>query len=190
MFPALASVGEPLSARRPHLSNNTPWETREQSMRSRPRLRALAGIPVLGAVLAVALWLPLPTTGDGQQETVVDEVQERLPGWHVVRANPAWEGAYSVVAMCGGHELGFQLVPGHGLPVGDLWIQPDDNYAQNRLQQVSDHDVYLVWYEHPVGDRALSCGAELARTYPGERQSTPPDIRVSRAGNDPGAPRD
>jgi hypothetical protein len=80
-------------------------------------------------------------------------------------------------------------VPGHGLPVGDLWIQPDDVYATDRLHEVSDHDIYLVWYQHPPEERSLSCGAELARTYPDEHPSTPPDVRVSRAAGDP-APHD
>lgn len=159
-------------------------------MRFRPTLRRLAPIPALAIVLAFALWMPVPATGDAPQQNVIDEVLERLPGWHVIRARPAWEGAYSVVATCGGRELGFQLVPGHGLPVGDVWIQPDDNYANDRLHEVSDHDIYLVWYEHPPQDRSLSCGAELARTYPAEHPSNPPDVRVSRAAGDPLTPRD
>ncbi len=158
-------------------------------MRLRLRARAVAGLPILVAVFALAIWLPIPATGDPPLRTAVSEVQERLPGWHIVRATSAWEGAYSVVASCGGHQLGFQMVPAHGLPVGDVWIQPDDSYAQDRLRQVSDHDIYLVWYEHPMQERSLSCGAELARTYPGSRDSRP-DLPIGRAAGVSGVPHD
>ena len=158
-------------------------------MRLRPRLRAAAGIPILAAVLGLAVWIPIPTTGDPPLRNVVDEVQARLPGWHIVRATTAWECAYSVVAACGGRELGFQMVPAHGLPVGDVWIQPDDRYAQDRLREVSDHDVYLVWFEHPIHERSFSCGAELARTFPGSSESRTAGS-IGRAAGAAGVPRD
>ena len=48
------------------------------------------------------------------------------------------------------------------------WI-PDDRYAQDRLREVSDHDVYLVWFEHPIHERSLSCGAERPH-LPGQQR--------------------
>ena len=158
-------------------------------MRRRFRLRRAIALPLLGGVLGLALLLPVPTTGDASLQSVVNEVEARLPGWHVARATAAWEGAYSVVATCGGRELGFQLVPSHGLPVGDVWIQPDDRYAQSRLQEVSDHDVYLVWYQMPSPDRTLSCGAELARSYPGTRPGTDAQAEVPTSRTAAGAAR-
>ena len=132
-------------------------------MRLHRHLRALATVPILGAVLVAALWMPIPATGNPQLNSVVSEVQERLPGWRVVRANASWEGAYTVVAACGARQLGFQLVPEHGLPIGAAWIQPNDAYARNRLEYVSDHSQYLVWYQNPPRERKLSCRSELAR---------------------------
>jgi hypothetical protein len=132
-------------------------------MRLHRHLRPLAAISLLAGVLAVALWMPIPATGNAELKHVVGEVQERLPGWRIVRANASWEGAYTVVAACGSRELGFQLVPEHGLPIGDSWVQPNDAYARNRLEYVSDHDQYLVWYQNPAHQRMLTCRSELAR---------------------------
>lgn len=136
-------------------------------MRLHRHLRALAVVPLLGAVLGAALLMPIPATGNPQLTNVVDEVQERLPGWRIVRANASWEGAYTVVAACGGRQLGFQFVPEHGLPIGAAWIQPNDAYARDRLEYVSDHSQYLVWYPNPAREKTLSCRSELARNpYP------------------------
>lgn len=123
----------------------------------------MAGIPLLAGILGMALWMPIPTTGDAPLSGVVSEVQQHLPGWRIVRANASWEGAYTVVATCGARELGFQLVPEHGLPVGDAWIQPNDTYARGRLAYVSDHQEFLVWYQNPPRERTLTCRSELAR---------------------------
>jgi hypothetical protein len=133
-------------------------------MRLRLRLRALAGVPFLGGILTLALWMPIPTTGNAPLTDVLSEVHERLPGWHITRANASWEGGYTVVATCGARELGFQLVPEHGLGVGDAWVQPNDEYARSRLAKISDHDVYLVWYRDPPIEHSLSCRSELARS--------------------------
>jgi hypothetical protein len=127
------------------------------------RLRRLAVIPTLAAALGLGLWMPIPATGDAHLDRVVTEVHERLPGWRVVRAEPSWEGSYAVVAACGPRELGFQVVPEHGLAVGDAWIQPNDEWSADRLEHVSDHDSYIVWYQNPVRERTLSCRSELAR---------------------------
>jgi hypothetical protein len=132
-------------------------------MRLHQRLRPLVAILLLVGVVTAALWMPIPTTGNAQLDQVVGEVRQRLPGWRIVQADASWEGAYTVVASCGSRELGFQLVPEHGLPVGDSWVQPNDLYARNRLEHVSDHDQYLVWYQNPVRQRTLSCRSELAR---------------------------
>lgn len=132
-------------------------------MRLHRRLRPLVAIPLLAGVLGIAVWMPIPATGNAQLNQIVGEVRERLPGWRIVQANASWEGAYTVVAACGSRELGFQLVPEHGLPVGDSWVQPNDLYARSRLEHVSDHDQYLVWYRNPARQRSLSCRSELAR---------------------------
>jgi hypothetical protein len=131
-------------------------------MRLLRHLRALATVPLLGAVLGLALWMPIPATGNPQLDNVVGEVHERLPGWRIVRANASWEGGYTVVAACGARQLGFQYVPEHGLPEGAAWIQPNDAYARNRLEYSSDHPEYLVWYPNPARERTLTCRSQLA----------------------------
>ncbi len=117
----------------------------------------------LAAALAVALSVPVPSLPDDGLTTVRAEVADRLPGWRVDRLEPSWEGSYTVVTSCAGLELDFQLVPGHGLPPEDAWVQPSDAYARARLRAVSDHWRYLVWYRDPVRPRSLSCSDELAR---------------------------
>ncbi|HET7646388.1 MAG TPA: hypothetical protein VFM03_07875 [Candidatus Limnocylindria bacterium] len=130
-------------------------------LRRRRRL-LVAPIALLGA-LAVALTAPMPSVPDDGLTTVRAEVADRLPGWRVDRLEPSWEGGYTVVTSCAGLELDFQLVPGHGLPAEDAWVQPSDAYARSRLRAVSDHWRYLVWYRDPVHPRSLSCSEELAR---------------------------
>lgn len=132
-------------------------------MRTVSRLRRVAVVPALAIALALGLWLPIPTTGDSHLTTVMNEVRERLPGWRIIRAEPSWEGGYTVVAACATRELGFQLVPGHGLGLGDAWIQPNDLYARSRLARVSDHEDFIIWYQNPVRERTLTCRSELAR---------------------------
>jgi hypothetical protein len=69
-----------------------------------------------------------------------------------------------VVAACGPQQLGFQIVPGHGLAPGDAWLHPEDEYARNRLATISDDYRTLVWLRDPVRVRSLSCRQELARS--------------------------
>ena len=130
-------------------------------------LRTGATFAALAGVLAVSLTAPIPATPDDGRETVTRIVRERLPGWIVERVEPSWEGAYSVVTMCAGREMGFQYVPGHGLRPGDAWLQPSDAYSRERLSDISDHWRYLVWYDDPAMIDTLSCREELA----GERPS-------------------
>lgn len=119
-------------------------------------------VPALGALFAFTLLAPIPTTGNHARSEVLERVTERLPGWQVVRAGPSWEGAWTVVAACGGREIGFQLVPGHGLGPRDAWLQPQNEYTRSRLARVSDDSFYLVWYERGYRVRSLSCLTELA----------------------------
>lgn len=125
--------------------------------------RILIAPLALAVALAVALTAPMPSVPDDGLTTVRAEVADRLPGWRVDRLEPSWEGAYTVVTSCAGLQLDFQLVPGHGLPPEDAWVQPSDAYARARLRAVSDHWRYLVWYRDPVHPRSLSCSDELAR---------------------------
>lgn len=126
-------------------------------------LRGAAVASLLGAVAAGAMFLPIPTAGNAVERDVVSQVAQRLPGWRVVRASESWEHAYTVVAACGGRVVGFQYVPEHGLPIGDAWIQPDDDFSRSRLAQVTDSRRYLVWRERPRTDDTLSCREEIAR---------------------------
>jgi hypothetical protein len=127
------------------------------------RWRPLAAVLALGGALAGALLIPVPTTPDPAQAAVRGEVRDRLPGWRIDRVSPSWEGAYTVVATCEGLQLGFQFVPGHGLPADDAWIQPNDAYARDRLWEVSDSRRVLVWYGERRRPQRLSCYQELAR---------------------------
>jgi hypothetical protein len=130
-------------------------------MRLNRRLRMGAGFLVLCGAFATALWLPIPTVPDAAQAQVIGSVAERLPGWRVERVRSSWEGAYTVVASCAGRQLGFQFIPGHGLPASDAWLQPSDAFARQRLTRVSDHHRYLIWFDNrPVFPR-LSCNDEL-----------------------------
>ncbi len=133
-----------------------------------PRLhrlrRLLVGAPILAALFLGALHLPIPTTGNQPLERVLDRVETRLPGWEVARATESWEGSFTVVTSCAGRELAFQLIPDHGLAVGDHWLLVHDGFAQIRLAAVSDHHRYLLWYDDPVRARALSCQQELAQS--------------------------
>lgn len=126
---------------------------------------ARAGLPVaaLGAVLAVALWAPVPHLGNPGTNQVVAAVEQRLPGWRLVSATTTWEGGYAVVASCGTSQIGFQVIPGHGLPIHDAWVQPNDAFSRIRLSEVSDYPGYLIWRAVPVLPRTFSCRDELAR---------------------------
>jgi hypothetical protein len=117
----------------------------------------------LGVVLTLALTIPIPRMGDPGLSRVVGLAHERLPGWSIVRATDTWEGGYALVANCGTRQLGFQVIPGHGLPPEDAWLQANDSYAQVRLAEISDYPTYLIWRAQPVLRRTLSCHEELAR---------------------------
>jgi hypothetical protein len=123
----------------------------------------MAAVITLGAVAATALLAPIPTSSNAGESLVMSQVEQRLPGWHVVRASESWESAFTVVAECGGRLVGFQYVPEHGLPIGDAWLQPDDPFSRSRLAEVTDSHRYLVWRQRPRTDDALSCREEIAR---------------------------
>ena len=130
----------------------------------RPKARRrVLGILALGAVLAIALWAPIPHFGDQGARQVVATVEQRLPGWTVERAIGIWEGGYAVVASCGTSQLGFQVVHGHGLPPRDVWLQPNDAFTRSRLEELSDYASYLIWLGTPFVERSLTCREELAR---------------------------
>lgn len=133
-------------------------------MRTSKPLRFGAILSLLAVVLAGALWLPIPSTPDTARAFVANQVRERLPGWRIERVEPSWEGAHSVVTTCAGRRLGFQFVPGHGLPPQDAWLRPSDAYARDLLADVSDHWRHLIWYDSPALRNQLSCSEELART--------------------------
>ena len=77
-----------------------------------------------------------------------------------------------MVATCGMLQLGFQWVPGHGLPQGYAWLHPEDEYARSRLSTISDDYRFIVWYRDPVRLRTLDCRQELARVRAYERAAT------------------
>lgn len=130
----------------------------------RGRWRAPAVIAILLGTFSTALIMPIPTLPDVGRAAVQAEVGERLPGWTIQRLDPSWEGGYTVVTSCAGKQVGFQFVPGHGLPGRDAWLHPSNEYARDRLSSVSDHRRYLLWRADPVEPEALSCQAELARS--------------------------
>jgi hypothetical protein len=132
-------------------------------MPTRRYRRLLVGAVALVALTAAALWVPIPRLGDPGVTRVLDQVHARLPGWSVLSATDTWEGGYAVVASCGARQIGFQVVPGHGLPLQDAWLQPNDEYTRSRLQEVSDYSTVLVWRAVPITNRTLSCRQELAR---------------------------
>ncbi len=136
-------------------------------MTRRSRRGTYVGVAALAAAFWLALVAPIPTTGNAELERVTTEVASRFPGWSITRASASWENAYTVVASCAGREIGFQVVPEHGLPVGDAWVQPDDEFSRARLAETSDHRTYLVWFQHPIRERQLSCRAEMARELRG-----------------------
>ena len=120
------------------------------------RFLALAGL------LAVSVVIPIPALPDDGEARVREVVHARLPGWTVDRVARSWEGAYSVVATCAGRQVGFQYVPGHGLPNRDAWLQPSDPYSRERLEETSDHWRHLLWYGEPAMMDSLSCQEEIA----------------------------
>lgn len=135
-------------------------------MRISNRLRFGAGLSLLAGVLAASLWMPIPSTPDAARASVASQVRERLPGWRIERVEASWEGAHTVVTTCAERRLGFQFVPGHGLPPEDAWLRPSDAYARDLLADVSDHWRHLIWYSEPALHNRHSCSEELARTRP------------------------
>ena len=135
--------------------------------RRRRRIPAPLAVALLGGVFAVAFLVPMPFTRNTARAEVIATVSHRLPGWNIVRTDSSWEGAWTVVAWCGGQQLGFQLVPGHGLSPGDAWLHPDNEYARARLASISDDYRFLVWFNDPGKVRSLSCSQELARDHAG-----------------------
>lgn len=127
------------------------------------RWRPPAVLAILLATFGAALIVPIPVVPDIGRAAVHAEVRERLPGWTIQRVEPSWEGGYTVVTNCAGNQVGFQFVPGHGLPGRDAWLHPSNQYARDRLSSVSDHWRYLLWRSDPVDPEELSCHAELAR---------------------------
>ena len=140
-----------------------------------PRLRSGTSLLALAGVLAISLSVPIPSLPDSGRQAVMHEVNQRLPGWTVERLERSWEGAYSVVAWCAGREMGFQFVPGHGLPAGSAWLQPNDSSARDRLRGVSDSWRYLVWYANPAMMNTLSCQEEIAGSEQTSMESRPHD---------------
>lgn len=125
--------------------------------------RPLVALVALSAIATGALLAPIPTLGNAGESAVATQVKHRLPGWHLVRATESWESGFTVVAECAGRLVGFQYVPEHGLPPGDAWIQPDDQFSRSRLSEVTDSHRFLVWRQRPRTDDALSCREEVAR---------------------------
>ncbi len=127
------------------------------------RVRHLGvGFLVLTATFALSISAPIPTVPDARRAEVLAEVSARLPGWRISQLRGSWENAYSVVTSCSGRQIGFQFVPGHGLPADDAWLQPTDDYSRDRLRALSDHWRALVWYGDPALMNTLSCSDELA----------------------------
>lgn len=120
---------------------------------------------ILAAVFGVALWAPIPTGPNEARADVMAQVEQRFPGWRIARASSSWEGAWSVVVSCGTRQVGFQLVPGHGLPAGDAWLHPEDRYSHARLATISDDRTYLVWYRDKKHAPSLSCRDQVAQPH-------------------------
>jgi hypothetical protein len=120
----------------------------------------VAVLPV--AIFAAALTVPIPTAGNDPLEEVLEEVEDRLPGWEIVRANQSWENNYTVVAVCADREIGFQLVPARHMAHGDAFLVPDDRFSRSRLRVVTDDRRYLFWRAGNGTDNALVCDEGVA----------------------------
>jgi len=165
MLPALSSGTERADVRASgrDLSNaiGSPAET-NLTVRRHSRVSRFAPL-LLGAVFGVALWAPIPTGPNAARADVMAQVEQRFPGWRIARASSSWEGAWTVVVSCGSRQVGFQLVPGHGLPAGDAWLHPEDAYSHARLAATSDDRTYLLWYRDANHARAAPCKTQLAQ---------------------------
>jgi len=126
-------------------------------------LRRVAALLALPLLFVVAVWAPIPKVGDPGIDRVVAQVHARMPGWDVLRATDTWEGGYAVVASCGAREVGFQVVPGHGLPPNDAWLQPNDWTTRISLEQISDYPTFLIGRAQPQTDRTLGCDQQLTQ---------------------------
>ena len=145
------------------------------TLRLNSRWRGGGAMLALAGVFAASLSVPIPSLPDHDRQAVMHEVSERLPGWSVERVERSWEGAYTVVTWCAGREMGFQYVPGHGLPAGNAWLQPNDSFARDRLRGLSDHWRHLVWYRDPALMNTLSCHEEIAGSKQTSMESRPHD---------------
>lgn len=125
------------------------------------RARGLLAVVALMAVFLVAWAAPIPALGDAPHAAVTALVQEHLPGWQIESIAGSWEGGTTIALRCGDHRIGVQLVPGHGLPAGDLWLQPSDDLSASLLARVSDYDGYLIWLSQPFVPKTLACNAVL-----------------------------
>jgi hypothetical protein len=126
------------------------------------RLRGAAAAVALIGLFVVAWAAPIPALGDAPHASVSALLHEHLPGWRIASIEAAWEGGTTVELRCGGHRIGVQLVPGHGLPAGDVWLQPADDLSAALLTRVSDYDGYLIWLGQPLLPKVLACSAVLA----------------------------
>jgi hypothetical protein len=144
------------------------------------RLRRVAALLALPLLFVVAVWAPIPRVGDPGIDRVVAQVHARMPGWDVLRTTDTWEGGYAVVASCGAREVGFQVVPGHGLPPNDVWLQPNDWTTRISLEQISDYPTFLIWRAQPQTDRTLGCDQQLtqAATVPTRTQANARNISL------------
>jgi hypothetical protein len=117
---------------------------------------------LLAAVFAAAAVMPIPTAGNEPLEEVLEEVESRLPGWNVIRANESWENNYTVVAVCADREVGFQVIPARRMAPGDAFIVPDDRFSRSRLRIVADDHRHLFWRAGSGADHQLVCEDQLA----------------------------
>jgi hypothetical protein len=126
--------------------------------------RRLAGGTLLFAAFLLALVFPAPTGPDhnGARAAVEAQIRERLPGWRVTTLNESWESAWTVVARCGTEEIGFQYIPEHGLPLGDVWTLPNNEASRLWLRRIADHWKYLIWRQNPEEPNSLSCQQAIA----------------------------
>jgi hypothetical protein len=126
------------------------------------RLRGIAAVLALAALFGVAWAAPIPALGDAPYGPAVALVHQHLPGWQVTSVQGAWEGGTTVSVRCMSHTIGVQLVPGHGPPANDVWLQASDEVSAYLLGRTSDYDGYLIWLSQPLLPRVLACSAMLA----------------------------
>jgi hypothetical protein len=166
--------------------------------------RAAAGFFVaalLGAIFVTAAAVPIPTAGNAPLDAVLGEVEQRLPGWQIVRAGESWENNYVVVAVCDEREVGFQVVPARRMAPGDAFIVPDDRFSRSRLRLVADdarHALYATatMRRSNAAHGAGPLGGPLSTAMPRDTRASAgstlgrdgPALRVARR-RPPGLPR-